>query len=134
MASGSAVHSDVGSESDSHLSEPNPPKKHCPSASIPSSSSSSRSSTRKYNKQWELTFPWLEFDENLQGAFCKVCKKNGRSLQRIGGAWISKPFCNWKKATQKMRAHSQSETHLLSCQVEVEGNRARKQGSASKCK
>ena len=47
--------------------------------------------------------PWLEFDENLQGAFCKLCKKGGRYLQRTGGAWITKPFTNWKKVTQKMK-------------------------------
>ena len=67
------------------------------------------------NKKWEETFPWLELDENLQGAFCKLCKKGGRSLQRTGGAWITKPFTNWKKVTQKMKSHSKSEVHLLSC-------------------
>ncbi len=56
---------------------------------------------QRYNKKWEETFPWLEFDENLQGAFCKLCKKGGRSLQWTGGAWITKPFTNWKKATHK---------------------------------
>ena len=75
------------------------------------------------------TFPWLEFDENLQGAFCKLCKKGGRSLQRTGGAWITKPFTNWKKATQKMKLHSKCEVHLLSCQLDVEADRARKEGS-----
>ena len=57
-------------------------------------------------KEWEETFSWLEFDENLQFAFCKLCKKGGRSLQRTGGAWITKPFTNWKKVTQKMKLHS----------------------------
>ena len=56
-------------------------------------------------KKWEETFPWLEFDENLQGAFCKLCKKDGRSLQRSGGALITKPFTSWKKTTQKMKSH-----------------------------
>ena len=41
-------------------------------------------------KKWEETLPWLEFDENLQGALCKLCKKGGRSLQRTGGTWITK--------------------------------------------
>ena len=53
----------------------------------------------------------------------------GRSLQRTGGAWISKPFTNWKKVTQKMKSHSESEVHLLSCQLDVEAGRARKEGS-----
>ena len=84
----------------------------------------------QYNKHWEGTFPWLEFDENLQGAFCKVCKKHGRSLERTGGAWImkpfTKPFTNWKKAIEKMRTHSQTEVHLTSCKAEVEAERVRR--------
>ena len=48
-----------------------------------------------------------------------------------GGAWITKPLTNWKKATQKMKSHSKSEVHLLSCQLDVEADRARKEGSIS---
>ena len=84
---------------------------------------------KRYNKKWEETFPWLEFDDNLQSAFCKLCKKGGRSLQKIGGAWISKPFTNWKNVTLKMKSHSKSEVHLLSCQLDVEADRARIEGS-----
>ena len=75
-------------------------------------------------------FPEI-FDENLQGAFCKLCKKGGRSFQRTGGAWITKPFTNWKMVTQKMKSHSKSEEHLLSCQLDVEADRARKEGPSS---
>jgi len=31
--------------------------------------------------------------------FCKVCRKRGISLEKTGGAWISKFFKDWKKAT-----------------------------------
>ena len=75
------------------------------------------------------TFPRLQFDENVQGAFCILCKKGGRSLPKTGGAWITKLFTNWKKVTQKMKPHSKSEVHLLSCQLDVEADRARKEGS-----
>ena len=34
-----------------------------------------------------------------------------------------------KKATQKIKSHSKSEVYLLSCQLEVEADRARKEGS-----
>ena len=107
--------------------QPNPPKKHCSSLSKPPSKSGS--GIRRYNKKWEETFPWLEFDEDLQGAFCKLCKKSGRPLQRTRGAWITRPFTNWKNAIQKMKSHSQSDVHLLSCQMEVEAERARREGS-----
>ena len=106
----------------------NPPKKHC-SNSNSKPLSKSGSGIRSYNKKWEETFPWLEFDENLKGPFCKLCRKGGRSHQRTGGAWITKPFTNWKKATQKMKSHSKSEVHPLSSQLDVEADRARKEGS-----
>ena len=77
--------------------------------------------TTKSGKKVSL---WLKFDENLQGAICKLCKKGRRSLQRTGGAWITKPFTDWKKATQKMKSHPKSEVHLLSCQLDVEADRA----------
>ena len=53
----------------------------------------------------------------------------GRCLQRTGGAWITTQFTNWKKATQKMKSHSKSEVHFLYCQLNVEADRARKEGS-----
>ena len=36
---------------------------------------------------------------------------------------------NWKKATQKVKSHSKSEVHLLSRQLDMEADRARKEGS-----
>ena len=57
--------------------QPNCPKKHCTSCTSKPPSKSG-SGIRRYNKKWEETVPWLEFDENLQGAFCKSCKKGGR--------------------------------------------------------
>ena len=47
---------------------PNPPKKNF-SSSTSKTPSKSGSGIRKYNKKWDKTFTWLEFDENLQGAF-----------------------------------------------------------------
>ena len=92
----SSSDSEDGDESEIDV-QPNPPKKHC-SSSTSEPPSKSGSGIRRFNKKWEESFPWLEFDENLQGAFCKLCKKGGRSLQRTGGGWITKPFTNWKKA------------------------------------
>ena len=111
--------SDSDSEADSELQDkPSPPKKLC-TASQKRSKSRSLTSKRKYNKKWEENFPWLEYSEDHQGAFCKVCKKRGRLLQRTGGAWITKPFNNWKKAMEKMRAHAQSDIHVQSCEAEM---------------
>ena len=68
--------------------------------------SASKKVCRRYNSKWEQDFPWLEFNEDVQGAFCKVCKKWAReSQQRSRGVWTTEPFTKWKKATEKMRTH-----------------------------
>ena len=72
-----------------------------------------------YNKKWESKFSRLEYDEDQQGAFCKVCRKWGRSIQKTGGVWIMKLFNNWKKALEKTRAHSQSDGHIQSCEPQL---------------
>ncbi len=63
----SSSDSEDGNESEIDV-QSNPPKKHC-SSSTSKPPSKSGSGVRRYNKKWEETFPWLEFDENLQGAF-----------------------------------------------------------------
>jgi len=50
----------------------------------------------------------LEFDADPEGAYCKLCKKNGRALERTIGVWITRPFTNWKKVIEKMKAHDQT--------------------------
>ena len=59
--------SEDGNESEINV-QPNPPKKYCSSCTSEPPSKSG-SGIRRYNKKWEETFPWLEFDKNLQGAF-----------------------------------------------------------------
>ena len=94
-------------------------KKQCTVSTVPErrqSKSRPLRSKRKYN------------NENFQGAFCKVCRKRGMSLQRTGGAWITKPITNWKKATEKMKAHSQSEVHIQSYEAELAASTAMQEG------
>ena len=59
--------SEDGNESEIDI-QPNPPTKHY-SISTSKSPFKSGFGIRRYNKKWEETFPWLEFDENLLGAF-----------------------------------------------------------------
>ena len=102
------------SEEDSTNEAP-PSKRPC---AVPSSAATSR----KYNKKWAKYFPWLEYDGNFQGAFCKICRKvetRGQSSQRSGGVWVTKPFQNWKKAVQKMKEHASSESHLRQVEAEL---------------
>ena len=103
---------DTESDSDTdHLR----PKKLCTTSIQRRANSHPQTSKRNYNKKWEKEFTWLEYSEDHQGAFCKVRKKRGVSLERTGGAQITKPFNNQKKALEKKRAHSQSEVHIQSC-------------------
>ena len=76
---------------------------------------------------------WLLYDEDCQGVFCKECKKAGKSLQRTGGTWVTKPFTNWKKALEKMKAHSQSDIHVQAFQASMlaEGQQEREQSCNS---
>ena len=37
--------------------------------------------------------------------------------------WITKPFQNWKKAVQKMKAHASSEFHVRQVEAELLANR-----------
>ena len=81
--------------------QPRPAKKPCTSTTA-----------RKYRKEWEKDFLWLEYDEDTEGVFCKVCRQAGKSYQQSGGVWVSKPFSNWKKVVEKMKAHERSENHI----------------------
>ena len=100
-----------------------PSKKPCISTSEHSKKQSkyrttSTSSSRKYQKRWEKDFTWLEYDVDYEGAFCKLCKTYGRTLvERTGGVWTTRPFTNWKKAIEKMKAHASSDTHIKASQA-----------------
>ena len=82
---------------------------------------------RQYNKKWEEKCPWLLYDEDCQGVFVR-CKKAGKSLQRTGGTWVTKPFTN-RKALGKMKTHSQSDIHVQACQASMLAERAARQGT-----
>ena len=62
-------------DSEAECLEPSPPKKQCVSSTVPEkhcTKSRPLSSKRKYNKKWEEDFPWLEYDQDYEGAFCRV--------------------------------------------------------------
>ena len=102
---------DISGSEDSDI-EPTAPKKQCHGLI-------SSSKKRHYLKKWESEFQWLEYDEDLQGAFCKHCRKWAKANSKTGGTWVTKPFSNWKKAVSKMKEHAESAGHIHSCQVET---------------
>ena len=70
-----------------------------------------------YHKKQKKGFTWLEYSDDHQEVFSKICKKHGISVERTGGTWVTKPFNNWKKALEKKWAHSQSQGHIQSSYV-----------------
>ena len=66
--------SSESSTEDEETLEPSPPKRQC-TTSQPKQRSKFRSvpDVRRYNKKWEQQFPWPEYDEHTQGAFCREC-------------------------------------------------------------
>ena len=120
--------SESEAESETEL-EPSPAKKKKGVHEKSRSKYRPATSSRKYNKKWEERFDWLIFNDNFQGAFCKVCRKRGLSFERTGGTRISKPFKNWKKAVEKMKAHAKSKSHIQSCEAEIAAARALQVGT-----
>ena len=112
-------------------SQPTPSKKRCTTSDPAMQRTKWRPlvSNRKYSKKWEKQFTWLEYDEDQQGTYCKTCRRYGKSSGASGGTWVSKPFYNWKKATEKMRTHAQSNIHQQSCEAELAAARSMQEGS-----
>ena len=80
------AHTEKGSNcSDSDVVEP-PSKKACRELIQPSTTK------RKYSKNWENEFSWLVYDEDINGAFCRVCKQTTAesATQHTGGVWVTK--------------------------------------------
>ena len=65
----SSAHTENGSNCyDSDIAEP-PSKKAFRELIQPSTTK------RKYSEYWENEFSWLVYDEDINGAFCRVCKQ-----------------------------------------------------------
>ena len=94
-------------------------------------STSTSSKKRHYLKRWQTDFEWLEYDEDLQGVFCKYCKKWAKASSKTGGTWVTKAFGNWKKAVAKMKEHAESEGHIHACQIEASSFTALLRGSVA---
>ena len=59
----------------------------------------------------------MEYDADSEGAVCKLCKTFGKALEPTGGVWTTRPFTSWKKATEQIKAHAQSEWHIRAKQA-----------------
>ena len=96
------------------------------STSKPPSKSGSR--TRRYNKKWEETFPWLESDKFTGCILQIIFKKRVEDLFRgLVGLGLPNHSLTGRRRLRK-EITFKSEMHLLSCQLDVEAERARNVG------
>ena len=70
------------------------------------------SGKRSYNLKWEKQFTWLEYSEDHQGAFCKICKKRGVTLERMELGLLN-PLTTGRKPLRKWR-HTHSLKFIFS--------------------
>ena len=64
---------------------------------------------RSFRTEWYSQFPWIEFSEHLQAAFCFNCRvfpsKNAeKTFTNVG-------FKNWKKGIEKFTQHQKCNAH-----------------------
>ena len=105
----SSTHTEKESNcSDSYSDIVEPPSKKACRELIQSSTTK-----RKYSKNCENEFRWRVHDEDINGAFRRVYKHTTAesTTQHTGGVWVTKMFQNWKKATERMKAHERSSLH-----------------------
>lgn len=76
-----------------------------------------------FQRHWTAKYSWLVYSNILQGALCKVCVLlGGRGLQELG-AFVSKPFTNWKKGLESFDHHAETKFHKFA--IEQAANFAR---------
>ncbi|GBN32996.1 Zinc finger MYM-type protein 1 [Araneus ventricosus] len=70
---------------------------------------------RKFQKNWFDQFPWLEYYEEVNIAFCFPCRMfKNEVLGCSEKAYTEIGFQNWKKGIEKFKSHESSEAHKSS--------------------
>ncbi|XP_042028087.1 zinc finger MYM-type protein 1-like [Salvia splendens] len=63
---------------------------------------------RSFQEVWYRKFPWLEYSESKDAAFCFWCylfKQSDKGGRYAVDAFTKTGFCNWKRALEKFNAH-----------------------------
>ncbi|RNA29739.1 zinc finger MYM-type 1-like [Brachionus plicatilis] len=63
---------------------------------------------RKFLFNWFALYPWLEYNIEINKAFCYACKTF--SSNNTNKAFISEGYANWKNAISSFIKHQNSET------------------------
>jgi hypothetical protein len=73
----------------------------------------------RFQSVWFHNYPWLHYDNSIQGVVCfSCCKAQRNGLLQLAkcaeATFTSTGFSNWKKALTKFQQHQSSSTHRLS--------------------
>ena len=78
-----------------------------------------------YDPKWKRQYPWVEYNSSSKGMVCSVCTSFGKVPVQAKGAWVTRPVCNWVKATSLLAKHGKSDWHkaalekgLITLQIE----------------
>ncbi len=64
-----------------------------------------------YYPKWKKQYPWIEYNSCFNGMVCSICTSFGKGPVQAKGAWVTRPVCNWVKATSLLAKHDKSEWH-----------------------
>lgn len=73
----------------------------------------------RFRREWVESWEWLTYSPTRNGVFCKYCVvfssgTAGKGSHQTLGSFVSKPFDNWKDATERFREHSAAKYHQFS--------------------
>lgn len=73
----------------------------------------------RFRREWIESWEWLTYSPTRNGVFCKYCVvfssgTAGKGSHQTLGSFVSKPFDNWKDATERFREHSAAKYHQFS--------------------
>jgi len=75
---------------------------------------------RIFNATWYSKFPWVEFSEVAQRAYCFPCRVHGHNYKgRLGegDAFTTVGFTNWKNGLPKLGMHEKSNMHRIATEI-----------------
>ncbi|XP_062511827.1 uncharacterized protein LOC134187691 [Corticium candelabrum] len=74
---------------------------------------------RSFQETWYSQFPWLEYSEKVDSAFCFACRLAEQSGKHghYDACFTERGFRNWKTALDDYRKHESSHVHCLAAAV-----------------
>ncbi len=81
-----------------------------------------------YDAGWKKKHPWMDYDTQLKGMVCTVCKVYGKAPVQARGAWVTRPVDNWVKATALLTKHEKSDWHLAAVEKRALSQSAEEHG------